>query len=293
MIGPDDLGAWLGAEVAGTVLVTGNLSEVHVLRLADGREVVVKARPAEERLAGCAHVQRHLWLAGFPCPEPVAGPTRFGGQALSAELAVPGGPDPAPPAAGPTAALLARLIAAAPDARTTPTLRPSPPWIRWYHDEGPLWPRPDDRDADLNAEPSWHDAGAAAVRAGLARFDAPPVVGHCDFEAHNVWWRGGEPLAVHDWDSAVAEPEAVIVGVAAAMWPAGHGGRSGATVPESADFLDGYQRSTGRPWTAAEVRAAWAAGLWIRLFNDKKWSRDGLVTLSTVEAGERAALAGL
>ncbi|WP_432840655.1 phosphotransferase [Dactylosporangium sp. CA-092794] len=292
------IGDWLGSAVTETLLETGFLSEVHVLRLADGRTVVVKARPWEDRLAGCAQVHRHLWRAGFPCPEPIAGPARLGEFALSAEPAV------APPAADPSgrpegvawagafAALLARLVRAAPDPREVPSLAPSPPWIRWHHRDGAIWPRPDDRDADLHSVPSWHDEAAIAVRERLGRFDAPPVVGHCDFEAHNVWWRGDEPVAVHDWDSAVSEPEAVVAGVAAAMWPAGEA-RIGATVEESAAFLEAYQRAAGRPWTPPEVEAAWAAGLWIRLFNAKKGVLDDRDWLARAEAEERARLAGL
>ncbi|MGI5243440.1 phosphotransferase [Dactylosporangium sp. CA-139066] len=287
------IGDWLGSPVAETLRVTGNLSRVYVVRLADGRTVVVKARPFADRLAGCAVVQHHLWSAGFPCPEPIAGPDRFGDLALNAEAAVeppPSSSTPPPPAA--SAALLARLIATAPRVPDTPPLTPSPPWIRWYHDEGPIWPRPDDRDADLHANKSWHDDAAEAVRARLSRFEAPPVVGHCDFESHNIWWRDGEPLAVHDWDSAVAEPEPVIVGVAAAMFPAG-ADRHAATVEESAEFLDAYEHASGRSWSTDERAAAWAAGLWILLFNAKKWALDGLDLLSRPEAEERARLAGL
>ncbi|MER7272999.1 phosphotransferase [Dactylosporangium sp. NPDC000244] len=336
------IGAWLGSDVTGTLRTTGNLAVVHVLRLADGRAVVVKARPAEDRLLGCAHVHRHLWRAGFPCPEPIAGPTRFGELAVSAEMAV----EPtAGPAAGPAvsttrreavwpastsgplgttgdghekpvgeacggfdagaevagagvagaaecSALLARLIEMAPRVRDTPSTTPSPPWVRWHHEEGPIWPWPDDRDVDLHAEESWHDAAALAVRARLRRFAAEPVIGHCDFESHNIWWRGDVPLAVHDWDSVVAEPEAVIVGVAAAMWPAGDG-RWGATLQESGEFLDGYQRASGRRFNREEIEAAWAAGLWIRLFNAKKWRLDGLDGLGRDEARERGRMAGL
>ncbi|WP_433218795.1 hypothetical protein ACQP00_13445 [Dactylosporangium sp. CS-047395] len=292
MIPPDEIGVWLGSPVVETVLRTGHLAVVHVLRLADGRTVVVKARAAEERLAGCAFVHRHLWRAGFPCPELIAGPTRFGELALSAEMAELAGGAVQGPGAGEFSALLARLIRMAPRVGETPSLAPAPAWIRWYHEDGAIWPWPDDRDADLHLVASWHDAAAVEVRRALGRFVAEPVVGHCDFEAHNIWWRGDQPLAVHDWDSVVAEPEAVIVGVAAAMWPAGDG-RLGATVEESAGFLDGYQRACGRAFSGDEVRAAWAAGLWIRLFNAKKWALDGLDALGQDEAEERARMAGL
>jgi hypothetical protein len=62
---------WLGAPPAAQLFEAGYLSMVKGLRLADGREVVVKVRPRGSRLAGCAVVHRALWTAGFPCPEPL------------------------------------------------------------------------------------------------------------------------------------------------------------------------------------------------------------------------------
>ena len=43
---------WLGAEPVAVLFRAGYLSEVTGLRLADGREVVVKARPPAARMAG-------------------------------------------------------------------------------------------------------------------------------------------------------------------------------------------------------------------------------------------------
>jgi hypothetical protein len=47
---------WLGAPPAAELFESGYLSMVKGLRLADGREVVVKVRPGIPRLAGCAIV---------------------------------------------------------------------------------------------------------------------------------------------------------------------------------------------------------------------------------------------
>jgi hypothetical protein len=52
MISAAEIGAWLGSPVEETLSVSRHLSEVHVLRLADARTVVVKARPAHPRLTG-------------------------------------------------------------------------------------------------------------------------------------------------------------------------------------------------------------------------------------------------
>ena len=60
----------LGAGPVRVLFRSGHLSEVIGTELADGRRVVVKARPAEPRIAACVAVQRQLARAGFPCPAP-------------------------------------------------------------------------------------------------------------------------------------------------------------------------------------------------------------------------------
>jgi hypothetical protein len=291
---------WLGAEPVEVLFRSGYLSEVTGLRLADGRGVVVKARPPAARLRGCVAAQAALAGAGFPCPRPLAGPAPLGGLAATAEELVAGGHLLAPGdgAAGRFAALLAELVHLAPDPATLPSLAPSPPWAAWDHPDPGLWPPPDDRDGDLNAHPgpAWLDRLGAAVRDRLAGLRLAPVTGHADWESQNLRWAGGRPLAVHDWDSVVARPEAAVAGLASAVWPAAGGPGEAATVEQSAQFLDAYERARGRPWTVDERQACWAAGLWVRAFNAKKQHLDGggphLERLAG-EAAERSARAGI
>jgi hypothetical protein len=273
---------------------------------------VFKVRPYEARQEGCAAVQRHLWRAGFPCPEPLAGPVPLDGSvlpdgtaiavqsgtaiAVNAETLIRGGA-PYPPGDGPEraqafATLLARFIASTPAPEQVPDLTPPPAWINWDHTFPGLWPPPDDRDFDLNtlSDTAWLDhldrLGQAAHDRLTTTRAATPVIGHCDWESHNLDFHNGEPRAVHDWDSVVSAPETVIVGVAAAMWPAGIG-CPGATLKQSHDFLDAYQQARGKSFTAEEIQETWAAGLWIRAFNAKKFSLDGFETLTPAEADER------
>ena len=155
----EELTAWcrreLGAEPEVVLFRAGYLSEVTGLRLADGRGVVLKARPPAPRLAGCVAVQGALAEAGFPCPRPLAGPAPLGRLAATAEELVSGGDllAPGPAAAGRFAALLAELVRLAPDPAAVPTLRPSPAWAAWDHDHPGLWPPPDDLDGDLDDQP--------------------------------------------------------------------------------------------------------------------------------------------
>jgi hypothetical protein len=292
---------WLRAEPVERLFQAGYLSAVTGLRLADGREVVVKVRPGAARLAGCVAVQAALARAGFCCPRPLAGPAPLGGLAATAEELIGGGEllAPGPDAARRFAALLAELVRLAPDPAALPTLDPPPPWAAWDHPGPGLWPPPDDRDGDLDDHPgpAWLDRLAAGARERrLGGLRAAPVTGHADWESQNLRWAGGRPLAVHDWDSAVAQPEVVVAGLAAAVWPAAGGPGEAASVEQTGQFLDAYAQARGRPWTAAEGRACWAAGLWVRAFNAKKELLDGggpQLDRLAGEAAERAAMAGI
>ncbi len=303
MLGEALLADWcdhyLGARPICVLFRSGHLSEVVAAELADGRQVVIKARPSDPRIAGCTAVQAHLARARFPCPVPLTAPTRTGGLTVTAETLVPGGSQlPAEGGAAPFAALLARLIDSAPDAAAVPALAPSPPWTGWDHPGTRLWPDRDDRGRDLNDAPgpAWVDDTARRVRERLSASAAPVRIGHGDWESQNIRWSGGQPLAVHDWDSVIAQPEPAIVGLAAAVWPAAGAPGEAATVAQSADFIAGYQRAGGRQWTERESQDAWAAGLWVRLFNAKKDAAAGggpQLDRLAGEIGERLALAAL
>jgi hypothetical protein len=264
----------LGAEPVQELFRTGHLSLVVGLRLADDRRVVIKARPAAKRLAGCVAVQQALAQAGFPCPRPLAGPDQLGGLLVTAEELVAGGQQRGgqADAAWLFAGLLAELVRLAPPPSAVPPLGPSPPWVGWDRQAAGLWPEADDLDVDLNCHrgPDWLDQTAARVRARLAGVRLAAVVGHGDWESQNIRWRGRRAVVVHDWDSVVAQPEAAVAGQAAAVWPAAGGPGQAASVAQTEQFLTAYAQAQGRGWTRTEREVAWAAGLWVRCFNAKK-----------------------
>jgi hypothetical protein len=290
---------WLGAPPAAQLFEAGYLSTVRGLRLADGREVVIKVRPGELRLAGCAAVHRALWTAGFPCPEPLAGLQPLDGYAASAEALVPAAGEPPPDSelAVLSAAALARLVELAPDPGSVPGLAPSPSFSGWDHAGPGLWPAPEDRDVDLNAypEPRWLARVAAAVRDHLRGHASDPVIGHGDWHPGNLCWQGPQLIAVHDWDSVICQPEPAIAGLAAASFLGIEDPARLANVEDIAAFLDAYQHARGRRWTSGDYAACWAAGLWQRAFDAKTRSLDGdpEQILTRHEAGARLRLAGL
>ena len=297
VVGGYDLESWcrreLGSGPVELLFETVRRARVTGLRLADGRAVVIKVREPAARLAACVQVQRRLWESGFPCPEPLTAPTPLDGRAAHAERLLAGGGPLGPDHDGVRdhAALLADLLRRTPPVSAVPPLAPAPPWVGWDHDGDGVWP-PDDRDDDLNAcsRAGWLDDVAGLVRDRLRALAGVPVlIGHGGWETRNIRWRGGRPWAVYDWDSLFSAPEAVVVGLAAAVWPAG-----AATVAQSRAFVTSYQDAAGRRWSEDEVEASWAAGLWARAFHAKRAALVGqLDVLDRAEARVRLRRAGL
>jgi hypothetical protein len=269
---------YLGAPLERVVFRSGHLSEVLGVELSEGLQVVVKARPFQSRIAGCVRVQAELACAGFPCPRPLTVATRVGDLTVTAETAEPGGgPLRHEDGAAPFAALLARLIKSAPAPANVPHLGPSPPWTGWDHPGGRLWPDVDEHGHDLNLAtgPGWIDGAARRVRGRLTMAPGRLWIGHGDWESQNIRWTDGDPFVVHDWDSVIAQPETAIVGLAAAVWPREERPDQLASVEQTADFISSYQRLAGRAWDSSEIRDAWAAGLWVRLFDAKQEAAEG------------------
>jgi hypothetical protein len=297
----DCLARWceehLGSPPAAEIFRSGYLSAVTGLRLADGRAVVVKVRPGSPRVAACVEVQRRLFGSGYPCPEPLTGAVPFGDGVATAEAYVPGGavlPSAGRPARA-FAGALARLIALAPRPAEVPDLNPPPSWAAWDHDEAGLWPHPEDSDADLNevAGPAWIDEAGRRARDRLRAGASGAVIGHCDWLAGNLRWTGDELLVVHDWDSVVADSEAVLAGFAAALYPAVSVDEL-ATVTETQRFLDAYGDARGRELSAGELERSWAAGVWTRAYDARHQHAAGqpVRSLTEPEARERLRRAG-
>jgi hypothetical protein len=287
----------LGSPPADELFRSGYLSAVVGLRLADGREVVVKVRPASPRIAACVEVQRRLFLAGYPCPRPLTGAACFGGDVATAEAYIPGGAvlPGAGHAAWAFAEAFAWLIRLAPRPAEVSTLDPAPSWAAWNHAGAGLWPCPEDLDVNLNevAGPEWIDDAGRRARDRLRAGESAAVIGHCDWLASNLRWRGDELLVVHDWDSVTADSEAVLAGFAAALYSAVGAGEL-ATVEDTERFLVAYCHARGREFSADELQRSWAAGVWTRAYDAKYQYTAGqpITSLSENEARERLRRTG-
>ncbi|MGW6444355.1 phosphotransferase [Lentzea sp. NPDC055074] len=290
-----DLSAWctsaLGSASSSVFYSRESISSVFGVRLVDGREVYVKARPDDGRGASCLAAQAFLASRGFPCPRPLTSVVVSDGVAVHAEEPLPGGEmllGTSPSVVRRYAEVFARLMALLADVSVPPPL-PSPRWARWDHGDPGLWPAIDFLDArDQSVVPSFVLDVAARVRARLLATSLPCVLGHADFEAQNLTWQDGEVLAVHDWDSLAWQPESALVGAAAGAF-ANFSPPSLVPVESSAAFIETYQRVRGRAFSLEEMEIAWAASLWTAVHNARWEVLHGDPTPSGDAVREQAA----
>ena len=112
------------------------------LRLADGRDVVVKARADDGRAVSCVEAQARLAERGFPCARPLTPVAGIGSLAVHAEEFRPGGEvlhGDSPDVAVRYAEVFAWLMAELAGVTVAPPL-PNPPWVRWDHAGSGMWP---------------------------------------------------------------------------------------------------------------------------------------------------------
>ncbi|MBE2998259.1 hypothetical protein IDM40_06005 [Nocardiopsis sp. HNM0947] len=250
-----------------------SMSRVYGLRMASGHEVVVKVRPDEDlRAAACVAAQARLSERGFPCAHPLTPVSTVAGSVGEKALAVHaeeyrGGGDvlhgETPVIARRYAEVFARMMADLDGAPIAPPL-PNPRWARWDHGDPGLWPAVPELDARVQHPVPEHvirTATRARARALELAEDLPRVLGHADFEAQNLRWRGDRVWAVHDWDSLAWQPEAALAGAASGTFASALPPTL-APVESSAAFLETYQEARGRRFGEAELQLAWAASLW-------------------------------
>jgi hypothetical protein len=254
----------MSAEPVDVLFEQNSISAVFGLRLADGREVVVKARPDDGRAASCVAAQTQLADRGFLCARPLTPAVGVGPHAVHAEEFRPGGdvlPGDSPAVAVRYAEVFAHLMTELTQVTVDPPL-PNPRWARWDHTDAGLWPAIDFLDErDQSVVPRYVVDAAARARRRLLAADVPCVLGHADFEAQNLSWQGDKIWTVHDWDSLAWQPEAALAGAASGAF-ASAGPPTLAPIESSAAFLLAYQEFRARRFTAAEEQVAWAASLW-------------------------------
>jgi hypothetical protein len=273
---PDWLPTWcldhLDGEPVGVLFQLRQVSMVFGLRLADGTDVVVKARADGGRAVSCVAAQTLLAARGFPCARPLTPVVGVGSLSVHAEEFRPGGKalhGDSPEVAVRCAGVFARLMTELADVAVAPPL-PNPPWVRWDHADAGAWPAIDVLDSrDQSAVPGYVTDTAVRARGRLLAARLRCVLGHADFEAQNLRWHGEQVHAVHDWDSLAWQPEAALAGAASGAF-ASDGPPTLAPVESSEAFLMAYQDIRGRSFTTVEQEIAWAASVWMAAYNARE-----------------------
>ena len=288
-----DLAGWcaehLGAAPEAVLFEHRSISAVFGVRLDDGREVVVKVRQDEPRVAACVRAQGILAERGFPCPRPIT--PVIGG--VHAEELRPGGEilvGDSPDVAERYAEVFAWMMRELADVDLRPL--PNPRWARWDHTDPGLWPAiPLLDERDQTAVPGFITETAERARKRLRAADLPCVLGHADFEAQNLRWHGNDIWAVHDWDSLAWQPEAALAGAASGTF-ASTTPPTLAPIESSAAFLSSYGE-----FTEEELEVAWAASLWPAVHNARWEALHGdpplCGTALRAQASERLRRAGV
>ena len=275
---PDWLPAWcldhLGDEPTGVLFQLQQVSMVFGLRLAGGRDVVVKARADEGRAVSCVGAQARLAGRGFPCARPLTPVVGVGALAVHAEEFRPGGQmlhGDSPAVARRGAEVFARLMAELAGVTVAPPL-PNPPWVRWDHADSGVWPAIDFLDSrDQSVVPAYVVGRPSGPGNGCWQ-PACLRAGYADFEARTCGGRrggvGGARL-----DSLAWQPEAALAGAASVVRQ-----RRATDAGADREFRDvpgGYQDIRGRSFSSVELEIAWAASLWMAAYNAREEALQG------------------
>jgi aminoglycoside phosphotransferase (APT) family kinase protein len=245
---------------------TLSVGPVVACEISDARVVVVKVHPRRVRpatLAEMHRVQRHLVARDFPAPVPVAGPVAFDDRwATVDEWLDDRGNDFGSGAMRASAAGLARMIELTGEIAETDAFEPS----FMSRVVGARYPEPHSPLFDFTkADPRIEAIDALADRAVeiIDALDAPSVVAHGDWSARNVRFGPDGLRAVYDWDSLIAIPEPIAVGIAAATWRS-FGDTNDSIAPDPAEvdaYRAQYEAARHAPFTSQERRAVHAQAL--------------------------------
>jgi len=247
------------------------------LRLADGRDVVVKAhqpRFTGEYLQAMTAAQQHLVDHWYPCPTPIGMPVPLSGAGSTGSWVTASSlrSDPGAQRRPDTVAAVAALVRIALefDASTHLGLGPDglaalSPHPLQVIAPGALYPEPYSPTFAYRetAEVAWVDALASAARAVMHTDTSERIVTHIDWSPRNLRGSAHGVSDAYDLDSLAVLPEVRAVGGAAVSWHVDDVDSAGAlTLAAVEQFVWLYQRIRDRWFDEAGVRCLWASVLW-------------------------------
>ncbi len=264
----------LGTTIEEITFRAGDIGAVFGLRLADGRDVVLKAARPEanpQRLDAVVSAQNRLAAAGFRCPSVLDGPNTTAGITAVIEQVIGGTSTGSPHNAGTRMTMARGLAVQIGLLRGVDGSALVPGRLAWANWDSGAWPVPHDSIFDFTAPVAgfeWLDAAADNAARVLQSVELPAVIGHSDWVWQNVCIRDDELLAGYDWDSLIYAPESAIVGIVASSFTQGSPVPPDAPTSAEIDaFIADYQAAAGRQFTEIEQHVARAAVTWVRCYN--------------------------
>jgi len=261
----------LGSRVTGYLFYYASVGSTHGLRLRDGREVVVKARPPAHTNPDLKHDKASLeamcqvmaWLRarGYPCPPILLGPTPLGrGVATVEEFFARGERGDAfhPDCRRTIARGLADLI------DVLRSYRGDVRGLRHLQRGAALYPQPHSKIFNFEKAADtagWIDDFARRARRAESR-DGTPVLGHADWRVEHLRFERGGIVATYDWDSLALLAETNLVASSAHGFTADWSLPDVRRIPTGADiraYVGDYERARRRAFTGRERRTAFAS----------------------------------
>jgi hypothetical protein len=261
----------LGSPLAALLFYISSVGSTHGVKLADGRELVIKARPPAHTNPDHSHdvpsltsVCRVLgWLRarGYPCAPLVLGPTPLAKGIATVEEFFERGErgDAFRPAcrkaiATGLAQLVELLRACGAEAVA----------VRHVRRPADLYPQPHAKIFDFKATATgaqWIDDFARRAREVEDAGEAP-VLGHGDWRVEHLRFLDDAIVATYDWDSLGHLPETVLVGSSAHGFTADWSRPDVRRIPTADDvraYIAEYEEGRGRPLSRRERRAIFAS----------------------------------
>lgn len=262
--------AHLGSGLRGYLFYGSSVGSTHGVQLKDGRELVIKVRPPPETnpylsldrasLEAVCQVMKWLVDRGYPCPEPILGPTLLGrGLATVEEFFDKGrrGNGFEPECRKLIASGLAELIG------LLRCFEGEVSCLKHFQRDESLYPQPHSKlfDFEKTAKGAeWMDAFAKRARQTEAH-ERKPVLGHADWRVEHLRFQDGQIVATHDWDSLALRPETELVGISAhgftADWTL-EGVRRIPTADDIRAYVADYEEARGQPFSKEERKSLFA-----------------------------------
>ncbi len=244
----------LGSAIQTVTFYRRGVGAVFGLLLTDSRDVVVKVHRIDlvgVALDGIRTVQRALADQGLPAPMPMGKPQAIGNGIGAAEEMLTGGQKVNPHDASVRRVLAAGLFQFVEAATPMLGIVQLPLANPFGLPDDQLWPTPHDLRFDFSLPGAeWIDELAKDARSVLDQSASESmVIGHADWRIENVCMERSTVVAIFDWDSVCACPEAVLVGAASVHFTTDWSDSSTDPLPspdESSAFVNEYEEARGR-----------------------------------------------